>query len=87
MDIVELHQLGRAAWPTVELAPEAFAAYLAEREPTPARAADLYIACACARGDEEAIGRFEATYFEDVRAIVQRLAGEDRKSTRLNSSH
>ena len=76
MDLAALHQLGRDAWPTVELPAEAFATYLADREPTPARAADLYLACACARGDAEAIGRFEAAYFDDVRAIVTRLAGD-----------
>jgi len=76
VNIAELHQLGHTAWPSVVLPPDAFAAYLAERECTPARAADLYIACACALGDERAIGRFEATYFQDVRAIVERLAGD-----------
>jgi RNA polymerase sigma-70 factor, ECF subfamily len=76
VEIAELHRLGQAAWPTVELPPDAFAAYLATRDGTAARAPDLYIACACARGDAAAIQRFEEAYFDEVRAIVTRLAGD-----------
>jgi RNA polymerase sigma-70 factor (ECF subfamily) len=57
-----------AAWPGVNLPVEEFLPYLAQRlreGATPAdvlnlHAADLYLACACARGDATAIAAFEA---------------------------
>jgi RNA polymerase sigma-70 factor (ECF subfamily) len=71
----------REAWPDFELAPAAFLAHLAERVAAPSelvalrdlRASDLYVACACARGDERAIVAFERTYFGEVDAAAARL--------------
>lgn len=63
-----LMERARAEWPTVELPDEAFVRYLAERLPSEGDAAkalegmhaeDLYLACACARGDSGAIALFE----------------------------
>ena len=57
---------GRATWPGVELAREVFAAFVRERLPDRAESArqlavtDLYLACACARGDAAAIAAFES---------------------------
>jgi RNA polymerase sigma-70 factor (ECF subfamily) len=60
-----LFEEGARAWPGVAIAPEVFAAYLAERAVPmdalpPGRASDLYLACAClsrARGALEAFDR------------------------------
>jgi RNA polymerase sigma-70 factor (ECF subfamily) len=85
----------REAWPALEVPPEAFAAYLAPRLPPSALgpglaalgalyAADLYLACACARRDPRALVAFEARYFRDVdralgRAGLAPAAADDVK--------
>jgi RNA polymerase sigma-70 factor (ECF subfamily) len=79
----------RAAWPGIVVPAEDFAAYLGERafrhpvtasqarEPALALAAlhasDLYLACACARGDEDAIARFEERLLARVEPALLRL--------------
>jgi RNA polymerase sigma-70 factor, ECF subfamily len=70
---------GREAWPDVELAPDVFAAHLekrlagvADREATldKLRAADLYLACACAHGEPNALRAFESHHLQiAVRAV------------------
>lgn len=57
----------RLAWPTVDLPASAFAAHVAAKASGKASRAleqlhtdDLYLACACARGDPYAIAAFEA---------------------------
>jgi len=63
----------RVHWPDVDVSDEAFAAYVRERIETaglePERAvkhtADLYLACACARGDAGAIRLLERLYFAE----------------------
>jgi RNA polymerase sigma-70 factor (ECF subfamily) len=63
-----------AAWPGVHVPVEEFIPYLAQRlgeGATPADALnlhtlDLYLACACARGDATAIAAFEARYLTVV---------------------
>jgi RNA polymerase sigma-70 factor (ECF subfamily) len=72
----------RAAWPTVNVAPERFIGHLAGRLPPgqPAaaalrgmRTADLYLACACCDGDPEALRAFDAAYRRDVHAALAGL--------------
>jgi RNA polymerase sigma-70 factor (ECF subfamily) len=72
----------RDAWPDLAVDDETFASYLAARvgddgpiEDALARlpAADVYLACACARGDSDAIRAFEARYFGEVDLIVARV--------------
>ncbi len=63
--LAEALRAARAVWPTVHVPDEAFAAYLREREIDVASSqatADLYLACACARGDAAAVAVFEAHY-------------------------
>jgi RNA polymerase sigma-70 factor (ECF subfamily) len=72
---------GKSAWPELVISAEAFVAYLAARitpregwsgEPElltvlgKLRFADLYLACACARGDDRAIALFEVRYLGEV---------------------
>lgn len=72
----------RTAWPTVTVEPDRFVRHLAERLPSgqPAaaalqgmRTADLYLACACAGGDPEALRVFDAAYRRDVHAALAGL--------------
>jgi RNA polymerase sigma-70 factor, ECF subfamily len=53
--------VARAAWPDLDVPDEAFRTYLADRaEPgAPQAIPDLYLACACVRGDATALATFE----------------------------
>jgi RNA polymerase sigma-70 factor (ECF subfamily) len=79
-----LWRAARAEWPTVEVTGEEFAAYVRERRAEdgddargtdPARGSDLYLACACARGDEDALAAFEAAFFAEIDAAARRVGG------------
>ncbi len=73
---------GREAWPDVPLAPEAFVEHVAERargrsDPVNAiqtlHAADLFLACACARGIPAALAQLERVHLSRVPALVRRI--------------
>jgi RNA polymerase sigma-70 factor, ECF subfamily len=74
-------QTARDAWPSLDVPPAAFAAYLAMRvEPPPGaasigalRAPDLYLACGCVRRDARAIAAFEACHFAEVTRTLARM--------------
>lgn len=79
--IADIVAAGKSAW-GVELAPDVIAAYIAERapdqtEPLEALRAmhttDLYLACACARGDAKAIARFEALVLPSAEPAIARI--------------
>jgi RNA polymerase sigma-70 factor (ECF subfamily) len=72
----------RAAWPEIAVPTESFVRFLAERVGAEgdvvaavgaARAADLYLACACAGGDARAIATLEAQYLSQVDAALARM--------------
>lgn len=77
-------EAGAAAWPQLHIDAQAFIAHVE----TVARAhgnealcehgADLFLAFACAQGDDAAIAAFEATHFVVVKETLARL---DRKAT------
>lgn len=80
--IERVREAGRAAWPGVELSSEVLATYLAERapdetDPEKALAAmhttDLYLACACSRGDAKAIGWLETKVLPAAEPAVARV--------------
>jgi RNA polymerase sigma-70 factor (ECF subfamily) len=88
-------QAARAAWPQVTLSDAAFITHLAEKidkvtNPEgflrEVRAADLYLACACALGDATAMACLEATYMSALEAGIARapnaLATEVRQTVR-----
>jgi RNA polymerase sigma-70 factor, ECF subfamily len=66
----------RAEWPTIDVPDDVFASYLLARSPGAEvgalRAADLYLACACARGDEHALATFDRVFLAPVDGIVTR---------------
>jgi RNA polymerase sigma-70 factor (ECF subfamily) len=72
---------GQAAWPDLTLAPEAFIQHLAERmsrdeDPVVVlpkiAGADLYLACACSRGDPAALAAFERDFIARLSARLER---------------
>ncbi len=65
----------RAAWPGVHVEEEEFLAYAAERIEGERldHLGDLYLACACARGDEAALAAFEARYMPQIARALGRL--------------
>jgi RNA polymerase sigma-70 factor (ECF subfamily) len=77
----ELAATGQKVWPSVRLAPERFAAHLAERLPPRAdlaklaalQAADLYLACACLEGDRAALAELERGALEGAAAAASRV--------------
>src|ERR1043166_8293123 len=85
--MLEAQYSARRAFPDVELAPEVFARYLAERLPAgvppavavrPLHTVDLYLACACAHGDLAAFAAFEDRCLRDLDHILFRMGvGED----------
>jgi RNA polymerase sigma-70 factor (ECF subfamily) len=77
----ELIAAGRAAWPDVTLADGDFVAHLGERlsasPDAPAalaglHGADLFLACACARGDARALQAFEEGFLAPLTAYLKR---------------
>jgi RNA polymerase sigma-70 factor (ECF subfamily) len=82
--LAEVLASARAAWPRVRLEEAVFLHHLAERlPPGPAsertlrelHGADLYLACACARGDAAAHAALEAGFLPKVAAAVARVDG------------
>ena len=63
--------VGAAAWPGVTVAPDEWARFVTRRAKDDAelaklKVADLYLACACARADPDALRAFETAYGRDV---------------------
>lgn len=67
-------EAGRRAWPGVDLDAETFVAHLARHaaaartaaDLATIRAADLYLACACCRGDPRAMAAFQRAFIANV---------------------
>lgn len=45
--------------------------------PSPERAVDLYLACACQEGDEAALRQFESSLMPGIRAAIARVTGQE----------
>jgi RNA polymerase sigma-70 factor (ECF subfamily) len=71
-------ELGQEAWPGVSLRPERFAAHAEQLGITGRglldRASDLYLACACAGGDPQAVRYFESELLSQVDLFVARFS-------------
>ncbi len=86
----------RATWPSIDLSPSSFIAYVAERVesgPSPdalaeLRIADLYLAFACVQGDAGALSQLERVYFRRLGPVVERIesAGADEVVSALRES-
>jgi RNA polymerase sigma-70 factor (ECF subfamily) len=84
-EVREAWRLAREAWPGVAVPEDDFIVYVEERvnsredrEPQGAVASphyqDLYLACACSRGDKAALSAFEKQFFPEVDAAVRRFS-------------
>src|SRR5690349_325031 len=79
--LVALHDAGRSAWPGVELDAAELVRYIADRLPGGIdrdalggiAAADLYLACACLRGDPGALAAFDGVLTASVGSALRRL--------------
>lgn len=69
------YERARAAWPTLTVSPEAFAAHLARGGAGDKHASDLFVACACAAGDPTAIVLFDQHYIAPVPRWVAHIEG------------
>lgn len=70
------HDQARSAWPGVGLDIAQFEAHLARlgcAGSLPAHVSDVYLACACSKGDPVACRLFEASFAADIRAAAGRL--------------
>ena len=73
----------RDAWPDIALEDDDFVRYVGERLHLEAdaiarvRAGDLYLACACCRGDNAAIAAFDKRFMPGARATVARMGSQD----------
>jgi len=78
-DLEDALRRAHDAWPTVTpLAADVFAAWVGDRLPrgadlSRAPTSDLYLACACARGDAPAIAAFDANYLREVSIAAAKL--------------
>ena len=77
--VAAMFEQGRLAWPTVTLALEDFARFVGERAATDGEraglfAADAYLACACAAGDDRALAEFDRLYVAQVPSFLAREA-------------
>src|SRR6185369_1391118 len=76
--IIAKYDQARQAWPEVELERDAFTAFVQERLGGLASLADLpgddlYLVCACGRGDPQAIGAFDRAYLRPLHASLVRI--------------
>ena len=71
-----LYAAARDAWPAIDLPPDLYLRHVAERRddvPDAATAADLYLACACARGDPVALEAFSSRYLRTLARTLRRF--------------
>jgi RNA polymerase sigma-70 factor, ECF subfamily len=76
-ELAEIARSARTRWPDVVVDDETFAAYVAERTgedgALPPCAVDLYLACACARGDAAALRHFNREVLARSDRVLARL--------------
>lgn len=84
MDLEHWYLGARARWNGVELSREAFDGWVKDRaaalgdSPPPERVAELYLACACVRGDSRAHAAFEAAYFGALDRVLSGFGADQR---------
>jgi RNA polymerase sigma-70 factor (ECF subfamily) len=67
------YERGQAAWPTVKLDRATFASHLQTLEAPEQHAEDLFLACACAQGDAEALRLFDEQVLAQVPLYLSRI--------------
>jgi RNA polymerase sigma-70 factor (ECF subfamily) len=86
-ELARIFSLGRSAWPDVPLTQEELRELLQERAtPRPiaelpaARAAELFLCCACARGHPRALRTFDSQYLDRLDPLLRRIAGGESEA-------
>src|SRR5512141_662367 len=75
-EFAALYEVGKAAWPSVALSPEAFEAWAKEHgAPPEAYAADAWLACACLQRTPGALEACEARFFPELAPALARFQG------------
>jgi RNA polymerase sigma-70 factor (ECF subfamily) len=69
----DLYDVGRQAWPTIALDPPLFARALGDEPGDGVHAADLYLACAAAHGNADAVEAFERHFMGRVPQFVSHM--------------
>lgn len=74
-ELDELYELCQAAWPTLTLPKDAFAAHLGRgAEPVNREhVAELFLSCACLAGDPKAISLFERNYLSQIPLFLSKV--------------
>jgi RNA polymerase sigma-70 factor (ECF subfamily) len=67
------YERGKAAWPSVSVDRDRFARHVDRHGAGEEHAEDLYLACACALGDEEALAMFEVRFIAEVPRYIAHL--------------
>jgi RNA polymerase sigma-70 factor, ECF subfamily len=79
--IEQMFLVGQRRWPTIELSFEAFAAHcrqtLDSGRQRPVEAADLYLCCACAAAQPEALRVFERDGQSVAKAAIRRIDSDE----------
>jgi len=70
--------MGRSAWPQIDVPDEVFGEHIALHlrdgaDPLQLHLGDLYVACACARGEAQALAVLEGQYLAEVAASVGKM--------------
>jgi RNA polymerase sigma-70 factor (ECF subfamily) len=85
ISVQEAHRAGAAAWSGIELSVEDFAQHVEARlshadasEVLAQHGADLYLACACARGNAQALELFSTRHLGAVPAMVAHIVPASR---------
>jgi RNA polymerase sigma-70 factor (ECF subfamily) len=77
--VPQLVEAARKAWTQFKVEPQDFANYLDERSISdgvdPAIACDLYLACACTRGDRAALAELDSRFLSSVPTYIARIDG------------
>jgi RNA polymerase sigma-70 factor, ECF subfamily len=77
----------RESWPSVELAFEDFERWVVDRagsdDPATLNTRDLYLACACSRGDPNALAAFEAHFAASIDAALASVRMRDDHGAEL----
>lgn len=88
-DLLRAWRAARDAWPEIDVGLEDFAAHVeqvSEGVSERTRTDDLYLACACARGDERATVAFEKAFFTGVDAVAAALASRGVRADELRQA-
>lgn len=85
-ELAALLAAARGAWPELAVGDREFADYLAARPAAdPAHAADLYLACGCARGDPAAIAAFLRELAPHIEAALLGLGADPAQADEVRA--